>query len=68
MDQLTDEERAKIREIVESWESAQAGVRVVIGIGNVVKWLAAVATGIGVLWAVFHDKANAAVNHMLHRM
>lgn len=51
MEQLTDDERAKLREMIDTWDSAQTGVRIVVGIGTVVKWIAGVIAAAAVVWA-----------------
>lgn len=56
MDDLSDDERDKLREMIKTWDDASAGVRVVVAIGNIVKWTAAVAAAVGILWALLHDK------------
>lgn len=54
MEQLTDDDRKKLREIIDTWDSAQTGVRIVVGIGTLVKWIAGVIAAAAVVWAAFH--------------
>lgn len=53
MEQLTDADRAKLREMIDTWDQAQAGVRVVVTIGTVVKWLAGLVAAAATLYAVW---------------
>lgn len=52
MGELNDEEMKKLRDMLESWESAQIGIAVFKVLGDVIKWLAAVITAGAILWAV----------------
>lgn len=58
MEQLTDEERKKLREMIDTWDSAQTGVRIVVGIGTVVKWIAGFIAAAAVIWAAIHHGGN----------
>ena len=57
MEQLTDADRAKLREMIDTWDQAQAGVRVVVTIGTVVKWLAGLVAAAATLYAVWTHKS-----------
>ncbi len=56
MEQLTDAERAKLREMIDTWDQAQAGVRVVVTIGTVVKWIAGLVAAAAALYAAWSHK------------
>jgi hypothetical protein len=51
MAELTDAEMRKLREMIESWDSAQVGISAFRVIGDLIKWLAAVLAAIAILWA-----------------
>lgn len=56
MEQLTDAERVKLREMIDTWDQAQAGVRVVVTIGTVVKWIAGLVAAAVALYAAWSHK------------
>jgi len=56
MGELSDEDMKKLREMIESWESAQVGIKAFKLIGDLIKWLAAVLSAVAVLWAAWHMK------------
>jgi hypothetical protein len=51
MGELTDAEMQKLREMIESWDSAQVGISAFKWLGDFIKWLAAVLAAIAILWA-----------------
>jgi hypothetical protein len=51
MGDLTDAEMQKLREMIESWDSAQVGISAFKIIGDFIKWSAAVLAAIAILWA-----------------
>ena len=55
MGELNDDEMKKLREMIESWDSAQVGISFFKVIGDGIKWLAAVLAAIAVLWAALHN-------------
>jgi hypothetical protein len=57
MGELNEDEMKKLREIIESWDSAQVGIHAFKVIGDLIKWLAAVLAAIAVLYAAWHTKA-----------
>jgi Co/Zn/Cd efflux system component len=59
MGELNEEEMKKLREMIESWDSAQIGISVFKVIGDLIKWVAAVLAAIAILWA--------AASHGLHK-
>ena len=52
---LNETEREKLREMIESWDSAQVGISFFRVAGEIIKWLAAVLAAIAVLWAALHN-------------
>lgn len=54
MDNLNEEDVKKLREMLDTWNDAQAGIRVVVALGTAIKWIAGVSAAIAVIWAVFH--------------
>ena len=56
MGDLNEQEMQKLREMIESWDSAQVGIQAFRVIGDLIKWLAAVLAAISVLLAAWHMK------------
>ena len=59
MGELDDNEMKKLREMIESWDSAQVGIHAFKIVGDLIKWLAAVLAAIAVLYAAWHTKGPA---------
>jgi hypothetical protein len=55
MGELNDDEMKKLREMIESWDSAQVGIQAFKVVGDLIKWLAAVLAAIAILWAALHN-------------
>lgn len=53
---LNEEEMKKLREMIESWDSAQVGIQAFRMIGDLIKWLAAVLAAVAILWAAFNHR------------
>jgi hypothetical protein len=45
----------KMREMIESWDSAQVGIQAFKILGDLIKWLAAVLAAGAILWAALHN-------------
>ena len=56
MGELNDDEMKKLREMLESWESAQVGIKMFKVLGDIVKWLAAVLSAGAILLAAWNMK------------
>jgi hypothetical protein len=56
MGELNDDEMKKLREMLESWESAQVGIKMFKVFGDIVKWLAAVLSAGAILLAAWNMK------------
>jgi len=56
MGELDEHEMKKLREMIESWDSAQVGIHAFKIVGDLIKWLAAVLAAIAVLYAAWHTK------------
>ena len=59
MGELNEQEMKKLREMIESWDSAQIGISAFKVLGDLIKWLAAVLAAGAILWA--------AASHGLHK-
>ena len=55
MGELNEDEMKKLREMIESWDSAQVGIHAFKVIGDLIKWLAAVMAALAILWAALHS-------------
>ena len=55
MGELNDDEMKKMREMIESWDSAQVGIQAFKILGDLIKWLAAVLAAGAILWAALHN-------------
>jgi hypothetical protein len=53
--ELNDDEMKKMREMIESWDSAQVGIQAFKILGDLIKWLAAVLAAVAILWAALHN-------------
>ena len=60
MGELNEQEMKKLREMIESWDSAQVGISAFKVLGDLIKWIAAVLAAIAILWA--------AASHGLHKL
>ena len=56
MGELNEDEMRKLREMIESWDSAQVGISAFRMIGDLIKWLAAVLAAVAILWAALSHK------------
>ena len=54
MTDLTEDEREKVRDLLESWDNVRVGIHVLSVVGNVVKWVSGVAIAAVLLWTVVH--------------
>lgn len=56
--ELTKTVEQNTREIVEFWKTAEAGLKVLAGLGKLAKWITAIATAVaaisGMIYAVTH--------------
>ena len=55
MGELSEAEMKKLREMIESWDSAQVGISAFKMIGDLIKWIAAVLAAGAILWAALHN-------------
>ena len=53
---LTPEEAKKLRELIESWDSVNAAIHVLMVIGNTIKWIAAVGAAVVIVYSVWTGK------------
>ena len=56
MGELNEDEMKKLREMIESWDSAQVGIHAFKVLCDLIKWLAAVLAATAVLWAALSHK------------
>jgi hypothetical protein len=56
MNELNDEETEKLRQMLESWDNIQAGVKALSVIGEVIKWVAGIAVAIASIISISHFK------------
>lgn len=53
---LTHELKADTAELLEILQAGKSGLKVLGGLGALVKWVASVAAAIGALWGIYHGK------------
>jgi len=53
---LDDDEAAKLREILRTWDDVQSGIRVVSAVGQAVKWLSAIVIAIASAIAIWEHR------------
>ncbi len=46
MTEFTEEEKEKLRDLIESWDNVRVGVRAISILGNTIKWVAGIAVAI----------------------
>lgn len=58
MDELTDEEKEQLREMLDTWESAKIGIKAMSILGNAIKWIAGIIIAVAAAIAVFHGNGG----------
>jgi len=58
MNDLTDEEKERLRVMLDTWEQVQTGIKVVSAVGSVVKWLSAIVVSVAAAWTVWYHKGT----------
>ena len=51
---MTDEDKEKLREMIETWESAHRAIKFLCAVGNILKWTLGFLAPLTVVWAAIH--------------
>jgi len=53
-DDLTDEDRQKLRDMLEYWEQYRLAIKFLLFMGKILKWGTSIAAAGAVIWSAFH--------------
>jgi len=53
-DDLTDEDRQKLRDMLNYWEQYRLAIKFLLLLGRILKWGASLAAAGAVIWSAFH--------------
>ncbi|TDR82218.1 hypothetical protein [Paludibacterium purpuratum] len=56
MSDLTEEQKRKLEEMLDTWDSAHRAIRMLNFMGRMLKWGVGLAAGLAMIWGVFHGK------------
>ncbi|TDR79986.1 hypothetical protein [Paludibacterium purpuratum] len=56
MTELTEEQKRRLEEILDTWDSAHRAIRMLNFIGRVLKWIVGLAASLAMLWGALHGK------------
>lgn len=54
MSDLNDEEREKLKEMMDTWEHARIAIKFLYGLGTLLKWIIGLLGGVALIWSVLH--------------
>jgi hypothetical protein len=55
--ELTEEQKARLVQLLEAADRMEAGLKTLTVIGTVVKWIVGLAASFAMIWGVFHGGA-----------
>ncbi|MEI7954414.1 MAG: hypothetical protein WCJ66_04525 [Verrucomicrobiota bacterium] len=56
-DELTVEQKEKLMEILETWDSAHRAIRVINCLGRVIRWLLGIGSAVAIIWGVWNGSS-----------
>lgn len=51
---LTEEEKEKLKEMLDTWEAAHRTIRFLSGTGRALKWLLGLLAPVAIIWSALH--------------
>jgi len=54
MSDLSDDQKVKLQEMLDTWEQARMAIRFLTIIGTVLKWIGGLCASLALLWSMWH--------------
>ena len=54
-DDLTDEQREKLREMIDTWDTAHRAIKLINFLGRVIRWGLGVGSAIAIIWGTWQE-------------
>lgn len=53
-DDLTDEQKAKLIEMIDTWDKADGAIRFLTILGTAIKWILGIGASVALIWSTLH--------------
>lgn len=57
MSDLTDDEKEKLKEMLETWDNAQRAIKALNFLGTALKWIVGLGASVAIIWGSLHGQS-----------
>lgn len=54
MPELDEDQKRKLAEIIDTWDTASKAIRFLNAVGTLIKWILGIGSAIAIIWSVWH--------------